>query len=182
MAVRGIVTTARCLSSLCLGLLLGVGSVLAGGGSAQAHTSLVSSSPADQSTLEEEPTRVSLDFDESLGQPAFVVVTAPDGTTVSRDDPAVADTRVSAAIRATGLAGEYTVAFRVVSTDDHTFSDELTYTVSSGRTASASATADSSGSSTSFFSEPHGVHLVLAGGGALTALFVLYGPLRRRRE
>ncbi len=171
-----------CLSAWLLGVLLGIGAVLAGN-PAQAHTSLVSSSPADQSTLAAEPTRVSLDFDEPLGRPAFVVVTAPDGTTVSREDPEVAGTRVSSAIEATGLAGQYTVAFRVVSTDGHTLSDELTYTVSSGHAASASAVSDSSDKSTGFFSEPHGFHLVLAGGGgALTALFVLYRPLRRRRE
>lgn len=165
---------------LCLGALLTAVGVM-GASPAHAHTSLVGSFPADQATLDREPSQVSLTFDEPIGQPAFVVVTAPDGSSVNRGEVVVADNRVSAVIEATGMAGRYTVAFRVTSSDGHTLSDELSYTVSTGRSVPAGAVTDSAGSSGSLFHDTHIVHFALAGAGVLGALFVLYGPRRRRR-
>lgn len=147
---------------------------------AGAHTSLIESSPADQATIEQEPARLSLSFDEPLGQPAFIVVTAPDGTTATTAEPEISGNRVSAQVESTGLAGDYTFAFRVVSADGHTFTDELSYTVLSGRTVSP-GTVPEQDSSTWLMRGSQVPHFVLAAMGGLGALFVLYGPSRRRR-
>lgn len=86
---------------------------------ASAHASLVSSDPADGSTLESFPEQVTLTFDESVDEPAFVTVTAPDGATVTSGDPAVSDATVTQRLDPGSTDGTYTLAFRVMSFDGH---------------------------------------------------------------
>ncbi|NMM30399.1 MAG: copper resistance protein CopC, partial [Cellulomonas sp.] len=86
--------------------------VLVGPGGAQAHNTLASTDPVDGSTVVATPARVTLTFNEparSLG--TEVVVTAPDGTTVSTGEPVVDGTTVSQAVAGSLPAGVYAVTW-----------------------------------------------------------------------
>ena len=112
---------------------------------ASAHTALVSSDPAAGTTLSDPPESVTLTFSEPVGDPAYVVVTAPDGTPLSSGKAEVSGSEVSQDLAAGG-AGDYTVAYRVVSDDGHPVEDEFGFTVeaaSASPTPTASATTDS---------------------------------------
>jgi methionine-rich copper-binding protein CopC len=98
---------------------------------AAAHTTLVSSSPEAGATLPRLPTEVDLVFSEEVQAPAYVVVTAPDGSRVTSGKPRV-DAETVRQPLATGPAGDYTVAYRVVSEDGHPVTGELTFTVAGG--------------------------------------------------
>jgi methionine-rich copper-binding protein CopC len=95
---------------------------------AQSHSQLVSSSPAEGATVEE-PTTVSLVFNEDLiqvgsevsvtdadGTTTVLVPTYPEPTTLAADLPALA-------------AGPASVAWRVVSADGHPIEGVLSFTV-----------------------------------------------------
>jgi copper resistance protein C len=98
-------------------------------GQAQAHAALISSSPGEGATLDKAPSRVVLVFDEDvLEKFADIVVTAPDGAGISTGDAAVTAKRVVTTGRPTA-AGDYTVAWRVVSDDGHPVDGQFTYTL-----------------------------------------------------
>ena len=117
---------------------------------AQAHTALTSATPADGARLTEVPTEVTLTFSEEVREPAFVVVTAPDGSTHEAgrpgiDGPAVSQEVDRDSLDATRTAGTWTVAYRVVSADGHPIQGLTTFTVSGD---AASATPSTNPSST----------------------------------
>lgn len=99
---------------------------------AAAHTELESSDPADGAMLAEAPAQVTLTFGEAVTEPAYVVVTAPDGTRVEDGDAAVLDETVRQPLDAVETAaqeGSWTLAYRVVSVDGHPVTGELTFGV-----------------------------------------------------
>lgn len=99
---------------------------------AEAHAGLASSSPADGAVLEAAPAEVRLGFTEELQEPAYVVVTAPDGTRSSSQAAVVegADAVQAVPAPAGGDAeGVWRIAFRVVSADGHPITGELSFTV-----------------------------------------------------
>jgi len=106
---------------------------------ADAHSRLVSTSPADGAVLSEPPATVSFTFDEDLlpgtdtisvnDDAGNVIATAavePEGATISMPWPAEA------------TSGTYQVAFRVVSGDGHPVTGAISLTVSGQPTASGS--------------------------------------------
>ena len=95
---------------------------------AQAHTELVSSSPQDGAESGAVPSRVELRFNEAVQQPAYVVVTGPDGATAADGPAAVDGAVVTRSLRAQG-AGSYRVAYRAVSADGHPVAGELRFRV-----------------------------------------------------
>ncbi|WP_166389786.1 copper resistance protein CopC [Nocardioides ochotonae] len=133
---RRLATLAALLVALVPGLLLATALP------ASAHAALVSSDPADASSVETLPDEVTLEFNESIADPAYVVVTAPDGVRVNSGDAAVAGPQVTQALDAQGLAlpaGTYTLAYRVVSADGHPISGEQTFEVETPTVADADA-------------------------------------------
>lgn len=109
--------------------------VLVGAGAAQAHSTLVSTDPVDESTVATAPERVTLTFNEparSLG--TEVVVTAPDGRTVSTGDPVLDGSTVSQAVAGALPAGAYTVTWRVTSADGHPLEGVLSFTATGATT------------------------------------------------
>jgi methionine-rich copper-binding protein CopC len=102
---------------------------------ASAHATLIGSDPKDGATVEKLPGEVSLEFNEEVAAPAFVEVTASDGTDVGSGDPEVLGDVVTLPLAPEGPAGTYTLAFRVVSADGHPVSGELTFDVLSGVTS-----------------------------------------------
>lgn len=158
MLVRG---CAAMLTAIALTLLVGPLP-------AEAHASLVASDPADASTLDALPQQLSLTFDEPVDEPAFVSVTAPDGSTVASGEAEVFDATVSqplaAAATAAAAEGTYTVAYRVRSLDGHPVTDTLSFNV--GRASQpATATVEPAGpeqsAGNSFISE-HVASLTIA--------------------
>jgi copper resistance protein C len=95
-----------------------------------AHNVLVSSDPAEGSSLDTGPARATLRFDLPV-QPSFdtVTVVGPDGGTYQDGKAVVDGNTVSVAVRPLGPAGAYTVGYRVVSDDGHPVSGKVSFTL-----------------------------------------------------
>ncbi|MBW0255072.1 copper resistance CopC family protein [Cellulomonas sp. PS-H5] len=114
-------------------LLLALAAVLLTAGRADAHNALQGTDPADGSTVDAPPARVTLTFDQpaqSLG--TEIVVLGPDGSTVSEGTAELVDNTVSQALAADLPAGAYSVEWRVTSADGHPLSGTLAFTATSG--------------------------------------------------
>lgn len=116
------------------GLLLAVAAVLAPA-PASAHDTLIDSSPAAGTSVQTVPATVTLTYSADLISGAGttgVEVTAPDGTPVHAGEPEVAGAVVTVPLAETGPAGEYSVVWRVVSSDGHPISGEFVFEVLTG--------------------------------------------------
>ena len=133
--------------------------LVTGAGVAQAHDELLGSTPVAGSTLEAAPVAVELEFSgdvQELG--TEVVVTAPDGSTVSVGAVQVDGATVTQPLAADLPGGEYTVDWRVTSADGHPEADSFSFTVAGGEAAAgtttdggeAAATTDTGASSTTW--------------------------------
>lgn len=132
-------STARRLATL-LGLTLAGMLTLAG--PASAHTELTGSDPADGATVTSPPASVTLTFNEQVQ--AFlptVVVTGPDGQPYTAGDPTPSGSNISAPLKPLGPAGPYTVAYRIVSADDHPVAGQTTFAYAPIPATSAAAAA-----------------------------------------
>lgn len=99
---------------------------------AAAHAGLVGSDPADAATLAEAPEQVTLTFTEEVRQPAYVFVTGPDGRTHETGEVEVVGAVTTQAVEVPEQsAGDWSIAYRVVSSDGHPISGQLTFTVES---------------------------------------------------
>lgn len=142
---------------------------------AQAHAVLVSTSPDDGATLAAEPAQVELRFNENVGTPAYLIVRAPDGTRAERGTTKVVDGTVRRATKALGIAGRYSMSYRVVSTDGHPVEGIVHFVVREGRTVEQ---VDDSPSRS--FVHRHVAHLAWGTAGVVTAGVLLLWPRRRR--
>jgi methionine-rich copper-binding protein CopC len=159
-----------------LALLVVLVVLVGGAGPAVAHANLVGAVPADGSTVESAPTRVTLRFDENIRTPSVIVVDGPDGKRVDHGATTVVDNSASVAIRVRA-SGAYTVAYRVLSADGHPVSARTGFTF---RGTDGAVTADRP--SPTVTRTGHGTRLVVV--GAVAALVVASGILvagRRRR-
>lgn len=112
-------------------VLLALAVAVAGAARAQAHSSFLGSDPADGAEVATAPERVTLTFNEpaqALG--TEIVITGPDGATVSDGAPELVDSTVTQALAGTLPAGAYTVTWRVTSTDGHPISGTFGFTAS----------------------------------------------------
>lgn len=100
-----------------------------GGATAQAHTGLQSSTPADGEQLTAPPDSVTLTFSQAVNaEYVQVAVTGPDGTSIATGPARVEGPVVTQPVTATA-DGAHTVAFRVVSVDGHPVSGQLAFTL-----------------------------------------------------
>lgn len=134
------------MSALLLGLLLSV----VGAPAAAAHDTIESSNPADGATVATVPASVTLTFDEQPQDFSPVIqVTGPDGVDWADGTPTVSGTDVSVPVKAGAPAGAYQVAYRIVSSDGHPVTGELTFTAeAAAATPSSAPSASTSASST----------------------------------
>ncbi|MBU2698027.1 MULTISPECIES: copper resistance CopC family protein [Pimelobacter] len=113
---------------------------------ASAHASLVSSDPAAGQRFDALPAQVRLEFSEPISAPAYVVVTAPDGSRADQGEVRIDDAVVSVALGGSAPEGTYSAAFRVVSEDGHPVTGRIVFVVGDGpldeKGPSASAPAD----------------------------------------
>jgi copper resistance protein C len=113
---------------------------------AHAHTTLVSSTPADGAQVDSAPATVELVFSEPVDpRLVTVVVSSTDGTQWQDGAALVSEAAVSQAVRPLVNGGDYTVAYRVVSADGHPVTGQLTFSVAA---PIATPTADASAAST----------------------------------
>lgn len=146
---------------------------------AQAHATLVTTDPADGAAVANEPSKVSLTFNQNIGTPAYVVVKAPDGSKLEKGDPKVVDETVTQRVEHAGIAGEYTMSYRVVSADGHPISGTVTYTVESGRALTAEEAGSQTSEESGSFVHRHRTHLLWGLGGLVVAGALLLWPRRR---
>ncbi|WP_017610128.1 copper resistance CopC family protein [Nocardiopsis xinjiangensis] len=100
---------------------------------ALAHDVLTGSTPEDGETLEAAPEEVVLTFNNEpleTGDGNAVSVTGPDEETTYETGDLVFDgNEVSTELEPLDQAGDYTIGFRVVSSDGHPIQESLTFTV-----------------------------------------------------
>lgn len=100
---------------------------------ALAHDRLVSSDPADGSSVETSPQAVTLTFsDTPLSVSPVVRITGADGQTVFDGAPTILDTQATATLERPLPTGTATVDWRVVSADGHPIEGSFTFEVAQG--------------------------------------------------
>lgn len=120
---------------------------LGSAGPAAAHNVLTSSNPTDGSVLNSAPQTVTLTFDQPVQNfEPVVVVTGPDGTEYQAGTPVIAGTTVDMALSPLAVAGAYTVAYRVVSTDGHPVQGQLAFELSAQAVATGASASPGPGS------------------------------------
>jgi methionine-rich copper-binding protein CopC len=162
----------RSLAVLLAALLL----VAVGRGSADAHASLVSTSPEDGAQVATTPPSVSLTFSEDVDS-GDVAVAAPDGARVPTSEPRLSGPTVTADLEPSDQRGQFTVAYRVVAADGHPVTGQFTFTTTEGRhVMHEDAPAEES------FVDRHGTLLVIGLALAVLAIGVMLAPLARGRR
>ena len=109
--------------------------------SAIAHVSVVSTSPQYQSSVDALPDHVVIGFNSPLivlgsKKTNTVEVINPNGDSVTQGDAEVSGAVITVALNQDGaVAGDYTVRYRVVSTDGHAVSGSYHFLLSTGQSA-----------------------------------------------
>jgi methionine-rich copper-binding protein CopC len=114
---------------LATGWLAWVVCALLAAGPASAHAELTATTPAQGATVTRLPAQVSLTFSEPVARPVAVVVTGPDGATVSGGGPRIDGGTVTQPVTGSAAAGRYTVSYRAVSDDGHPVSGTVSFMV-----------------------------------------------------
>ncbi|WP_116248218.1 copper resistance CopC family protein [Nocardiopsis sp. FIRDI 009] len=113
---------------------------------ALAHDVLTGSSPEDGATLDAAPEEIVLTFNNApmaSDSASDIIVTGPDGEQYQDDEPLGFDELdVTTGLLPLDQAGEYTIGFRVVSSDGHPIQDTLTFTLTEEAAAEAAPAAD----------------------------------------
>lgn len=151
-------------------------SLVLGAVPASAHAALVSTDPGDGARLNNAPTKVTLEFNENLASPAFIVITAPDGARVKTGAVEAIDKTVTATVASVDMKGIYSMSYRVVSVDGHPVEGSTTFDVTTGRTVEQVKPAEQES-----FASRHQGHLLWGSAGAVIAIGLLLWPLRRKR-
>jgi methionine-rich copper-binding protein CopC len=157
--------------------LLSLALLFVGSGPASAHASLVGSDPEDGATLKSAPSAITFTFSENIGNPAYVAVTAPNGSKVDVTDVRAVDNKVSATIPDVDQKGRYSASYRVVSADGHPVEGTIHYSTTAGRTVKQVDAPDDE-----TFIHRHSAHLFWGILAAAVAIALLLAPLRRRDD
>jgi len=112
---------------------------------AYAHTKLVSASPAAESTVENWPTQIILEFDEELQnlgpeKANFLVVNNSVGDQVSETDEIIDGNKLTVTLAPNEIKGPVLVYYRVVSTDGHPVEGEYKFTYGVGEVTAEGVT------------------------------------------
>jgi len=151
---------------------------LLGSSPAQAHAKLISSSPANGSSLTAAPVQVVLTFDEAVTVSSIRATTTL-GETVNLGSPTVAGGAVTVSWPAGQAPGLYRLGYNVTSDDGHVIEGILLFSYSEASTASASPSGDNSGGQSSSSISPLWGALLIAAGLALV-LAAIYAIRKSR--
>ena len=157
--------------------LLSLALLFVGSGPASAHASLVGSDPEDGTTVAASPSTITFTFNENIANPAYISVTAPDGSKIDVSGVRAVDTRITGTVAAVDQKGRYTAAYRVVSADGHPVEGTIHYSTTTGR---AVKQVDAPEEKT--FIHRHRAHLFWGILAAAVAIALLLAPLRRRDD
>lgn len=116
---------------------------------AQAHDELLSQTPEAGAVVEAMPEELTLNFSNvpvALG--SVVQIQDSSGTNWADGEVQIVDTEVSQPIKADAPAGEYSVVWRVVSSDAHPIEGNFTFTVESGADDASASAGASAGAGT----------------------------------
>ncbi len=123
-------------------VLLAIGFALVGAPAASAHDVVESTTPADGTTVDRLPTSVSITLsDDPLAIGTQVIVKGPSGT-VTEGEPKIDGRVITQQLSPQAPAGDYTVTYRVTSTDGHPISGTFAFHATlglDGSTATAGA-------------------------------------------
>jgi methionine-rich copper-binding protein CopC len=145
---------------------------------AQAHTKLVSGSPAAGVVVDLWPTKVVLEFDEQLQnigdeKANFVVINNAVGDQVSETDEVIEGNTISVTLSPNEIKGPVLVFYHVVSTDGHPVEGEYKFTFGEGEVTAEGVT------DTEEMKFPIGIYLA-SGLFITTGLFFAIYSYRRR--
>ena len=145
---------------------------------AQAHTKLVSGSPAAGVVVDLWPTKVVLEFDEQLQnigdeKANFVVINNAVGDQVSETDEVIEGNTISVTLSPNEIKGPVLVFYHVVSTDGHPVEGEYKFTFGEGEVTAEGVT------DTEEIKFPIGIYLA-SGLFITTGLFFAIYSYRRR--
>jgi methionine-rich copper-binding protein CopC len=173
------------LGSAVLALLATLQSGMANAAALPAHASLLTVSPADGASLDREPSRVELTFDDDIAPGLAKVLLTRDGQAVPLAAPVVDRTRVVAEVAGPTSPGAYRVVWQVTSADGHPVSGESGFTVSAGAAPArphATPTYKTPQTQPTTFGHPdHLPGLIVAGVLLLGGVALLVFEHRRRR-
>lgn len=129
--------------------------LLLGVAPAQAHSTLIGSTPAADATGASSPDEIELEFNQSINT-AFATVTLTDsaGTQRGSSEAIIDAERVRLAIPEPLTAGDYTVGYRVVSADGHPITGSYTFTVTAAAGQAPVADTPAASSPSSVAAEP----------------------------
>jgi methionine-rich copper-binding protein CopC len=192
-------TLRRCRRLAVPVLVLAVAVPVATASPASAHDRLTGSTPSAGSTITTSPSRVTLTFtDEVTTIGLTVLVKDPSGGSVTDGPPTTDGTAVLQAIDRPTVPGEYTVAYRVVSSDGHPINGRFAFTLDVPSPSPSASASDSPSPIPTASSAPSGdvvaakpaASTVDAGGGlvwlivgaALIVALVLTGLILARRR
>ncbi|AOW93838.1 copper resistance protein CopC [Rhodococcus sp. WMMA185] len=151
MNTRTSITSVRVLI---VGLLVMASSML-GVATASAHAAAMGSNPENGAQIATAPDHVSVTFNEPMQESfASLTVVGPDGNLWTKSDPSVAGDTVSAELGQLGPAGEYTIAYRVVSADGHPVSGTSTFTLTQAESGAPGAPANLASDTSTSASSP----------------------------
>ncbi len=129
-----------------LGLLVFAAAVLGLAGPAAAHDAAESSTPAAGASVAEPPEQVAVTFNKNpLGIGAAFSVKDASGAEWAEGPVEIVDNVASQKLRAGGPAGEYTVAWRVVSSDSHPIEGTFVFTAAAAQGGAASGSPTAAG-------------------------------------
>jgi copper resistance protein C len=152
---------------------------------ASAHDALVSTAPADGTTLDTAPTSIVLTFEEpplTIGM--GVAVTAPDGSPVEAGKPTLAGSVITSTLPRLTATGQYAVSWRIVADDGHPVTGTFHFTLAvTSSSPSATATSVASTAAAAGVASPSSTNLApWLVGGAIVVVVVGGIALARRRN
>ncbi|MGP5696480.1 copper resistance CopC family protein [Brachybacterium alimentarium] len=132
------------LLALCAAMMVAVVTMLPA--PALAHDTLISSDPAAGDTLETSPEAITLTYSDNVLEVSPVVrIVDESGETIADIEPTVEGPDVTATLEEPLPAGDYTVQWRVVSSDGHPIEGNLEISVEQDSTDQAAAPSDNGG-------------------------------------
>ncbi|HWT32634.1 MAG TPA: copper resistance CopC family protein [Microbacterium sp.] len=173
----------RRIAAVAASLLLAAAGVVVTALPASAHDQLISTSPANGSTVATLPAQVTLTFGEVVLDTdggTQVKVTDATGKVIDAGPTEVQDNVVSQRVNG-AAAGPVTVLWRVISEDGHPVSGEFTFTVQSG-TTSAPAPSSTPTATPAAASSASPVIWVVAGIVAAVVVVIVIALLVSRRR
>jgi len=111
---------------------------------AQAHDTLESTNPAANSVVGSVPGKIGLTFSNTpIAIGSVIPVVDATGTDQADGQVSIVDNHVTQPVKSEAPAGNYTVTWRVVSSDGHPIEGTFTFTAGSGNTSGDSSASNS---------------------------------------